>query len=374
MKSTLKFIKKEPILIIAVIIAIISCFFVPPSKEYIDYIDFKTLTSIFSLMIIVKGMSKINTFQIIAAKILPLTKSSRGLVTVLVMLPTFFTIIITNNVAILTFVPFALVVLDMCEVQHLALRTSVLITLGCNLGGLISPLGNSQNLYLFSYYNLPSTYLFHIAHVVCFIVGLALLLVCCMMTKKQPIAIFDKVDNEIKKGKLTIYILLMILVIASVIVKIKYFDLIAVGILIIIILFVDKSLFKSVNYSILITFVAFFICSGNIKNMDSLANALSKIIVGNEFFLLLGLSQIISYTPTVIIVSQFSNNVLPVVLGANLCKFGTIIASFSGIIVMRFYTSFENKPGRFLKTFMSLGFMFLFILGGIGYLFIRLLA
>ncbi len=373
MKAVLKFIKKEPILILAVILAIISCFFVPPSKEYISYINFKTLTSIFSLMIIVKGLSKINTFRIIATKILPFTKSSRGLITVLVFIPTILALFITNDVAVLTFVPFALIVLNMCDMQHLALKTVVLISIGCNLGGLISPMGNSQNLYLFSYYDLPSTFLMQNAYI-CFIFGIIFLFACCMLTKKQPVTTFDNKKREVKKTKLAVYLVLLALAVSAVVLKIDYYYLITFGIVAVTMLVVDRSLFKSLNYSILVTFTAFFIFSGNVKNIESVSILLSKIINGNEFFLLIGLTQFISNTPAVIIISQFSNNVLPVLLGANIAKNGTILASLTGVVVMRLYTSFDNRPLRFLGMFMSYGLIFLAIMTGVGYLNILLMT
>ena len=122
MKAVLKFIKKEPIMIAAVILAVVTCFFVPPNLEYLDYINFKTLTTIFSLSIIIKALNKINTFKILATKILPLIKSSRGLVTALVFLPTILALFITNDVAVLTFVPFALIILNMCDIRALRWR------------------------------------------------------------------------------------------------------------------------------------------------------------------------------------------------------------------------------------------------------------
>ncbi len=373
MKAVLKFMKKEPILILAVILAVVSCFFVPPSKEYIGYINFKTLTSIFSLMIIVKGLSKINTFRIIAAKILPFTKSSRGLVTVLVFIPTILSLFITNDVAVLTFVPFALIVLNMCDMPQLTLKTVVLISIGCNLGGLISPMGNSQNLYLFSYYDLPSTFLLRNAYI-CFIFGIVILFVACMLTKKQPVTTFDNKKREVKKAKLGIYVVLLALAVSAVVVKVSFYYLITFGIVTVTIFVVDRSLFKSINYSILVTFTAFFIFSGNVKNIEAISTVLSRIINGNEYFLIIGLSQFISNTPAVIIVSQFSNNVLPVLLGTNISKNGTILASLTGVVVMRLYTSVDDRPLRFLGVFMAYGLIFLAMMTGVGYLNILLMA
>ncbi|MDD4316071.1 MAG: SLC13 family permease [Clostridia bacterium] len=373
MKAVLKFIKKEPILILAVILAVISCFFVPPSKEYISYINFKTLTSIFSLMIIIKGLSKINTFRIIATKILPYTKSSRGLITVLVFIPTILALFITNDVAVLTFVPFALIVLNMCDMSHLALKTVVLISIGCNLGGLISPMGNSQNLYLFSYYDLPSTFLIQNAYA-CFIVGVVILFVCCMLTKKQPVVTFDAKKREVKKFRLGVYLALLVLAISAVVLRIKNYYIITFAIVAVTMLFMDRSLYKNINYSILFTFTAFFIFSGNVKNIESIAVLLSKIINGNEFFLLIGLTQFISNTPAVIIISQFSSNILPVVLGANIGKNGTILASLTGVVVMRLYTSFDDRPLRFLGVFTLYGLIFLALMTGVGFLNILLMT
>ena len=368
MKIAFKFVKKEPVLIGAVILAIVTCFFVPPSLEYIGYINFETLARLFGLMLIIKAMSRIRAFQILSANILPKIKTTRGLVTALVFIPTFFSLFITNDVSIVTFVPFAIIVLGMCDKTHLILKTVILITIGCNLGGLISPLGNSQNLYLFAYYDLPSTYLIRNAYITS-IAAFGLLLVLCLTTKKEKIESFEDKKREIKKGKLSLYAVLLLLVISSVIIKHSFYYLIVFGLVVAIMIFVDRGAFKSVNYSILVTFLAFFIFSGNIKNIQVVSNFLSKIIEGNEYWLCIGISQFFTATPTVIIISQFSNNVLPVVLGSCVGKNGSLIASLSALVVFSMYTSsVEDKPLKFLGQFTLYSGLFLITLAGVGYL------
>lgn len=367
MKAVLKFIKKEPIMIAAVILAVVTCFFVPPNLEYLDYINFKTLTTIFSLSIIIKALNKINTFKILATKILPLIKSSRGLVTALVFLPTILALFITNDVAVLTFVPFALIILNMCDMSHLALKTVILICIGSNLGGLISPIGNSQNLYLFSYYNLPPLFLLKNAYM-SYAFGILLLFACCMLTKKEAVSTFDNKKREVKKVRLGVYLFLLVLAVSAVVLRIPYYYLITFGVVVVAMFIMDRSLYKSVNYSILVTFTAFFIFSGNIKKMESISNILQGIIAGREYFLTIGLTQIISNTPAAIIVSQFSDNVLPVVLGANIGKNGTIIASLNAAVAMRLYTSMDDRPMRFLGMLFLYNFIFLICMTGIGFL------
>ena len=365
--KVLKFVKKEPILILSIILAIVTCFFVPPSKEYFGYINFKTLISIFSLMIIVKGLSKIKIFKIIAAKVLPHIKTSRGLVTALVFMPTVFAIFITNDVAVLTFVPFAIIVLSMCDMNHLTLKTVILICIGCNMGGLISPIGNSQNLYLFSYYELQSFFLLEKAYPT-FIFGYIMLFLCCFFTKNQPVTTFDNKKREIKKVRLSIYVALLVIAISGVVVQSSFYYYITFGIVAITMFIVDKSLYKSINYSIIITFAAFFIFSGNIKNIESISVFMSHIIIGKEYFLSIILTQFVSNTPAAIIISQFSDNILPVVLGLNIGKNGTIIASLTGVVVMRTYTGFEDKPLKFLGKFSIYNFLFLLIMKCVGFL------
>lgn len=367
MKAVLKFIKKEPILVMAIVLAVVTSFFAPPSLEYFSYINYKTLTTLFCFMIVIKGLSKINVFKILATKILPYIKSSRGLVTTLVFMPTILSLFIVNDVVVLTFVPFALILLNMCDKTHLSMKTVILICIGSNLGGLISPLGNSQNLYLFSYYDLAPTFLLQKAYLT-YIASMLLMFICCMVTKKEPVTTFDDKKRKIKKGKLAIYSTLLILSISSVILKIPNYYLITFGAVAVVIFMTDKSLYKSVNYSIIFTFTAFFIFSGNIKNIESVSTIMSKIIIGNEYLLSIGLTQIISNTPTAIIVSQFSNNIMPVVMGINIGKNGTIIASMAGIVVMRFYTAVDDRPLKFLGVFTMYGFLFLLTLTGVGYL------
>ena len=149
MKKFIELVRKETVLVIAWVLAIISAFFVKPNIKYIDYIDFRTLGILWSLMVIMEGLSCNGLFEKIGYKLLKKTKNVWQLSITLVFICFFSSMLITNDVALITFVPFTMMILGKCEKQNLLIPIIVLQTIAANLGSMLTPIGNPQNLYLY---------------------------------------------------------------------------------------------------------------------------------------------------------------------------------------------------------------------------------
>lgn len=154
MRRIIAFFKKETVLCIAAVCAILSMFAVPPDMTYLEYIDLRVLCLLFCLMAVILGMQDCGLFGLLAQKLLRGQKSLRALLLILVLLPFFVSMLVTNDVALITFVPFTLMVLEAAGAEHLMIKTVVLQTVAANLGSMATPVGNPQNLYLYSYYQL----------------------------------------------------------------------------------------------------------------------------------------------------------------------------------------------------------------------------
>lgn len=364
--KALNYFKKNSILVIASLVAVVTSFFNPPSLAYIDFISFKTLAIMFSFLIIVSGLISTRVFKVLAIKILSKVKTTRGLVLVLVFVPSFFATFITNNIAVLTFVPFIIVILTMCDLNHLILKTIILCTIGCNLGGLISPIANNQNLFLFAYFDLDIFYLVK-NDVYVFLLSTLLLLVCCLTTKKEPITTFATDKQSLRLKRLIIYSILLVLAVSAVMVTLSYYYWIVLGIVIVAFLIVDKKQFKRVKYSILFTFVAFFIFTGNLRSIETVSEVLVSALQGNEYFAAVIFSQGISNTPATLLLSGFTDNVYPLIYGLNVGKNGTFFASMSGIFIHKIYTDFDNNQAKFFLVFGLYSLLFLVFMTAIGY-------
>ena len=363
----LQFIKNETVLSISVILAIVSSFFVKPDMDYLGYIDFRTLSLLFCLMAVMAGFQKSGVFKVMAEKLLDRIKTTRSLVFILVMLCFFFSMLITNDVALITFVPFTIIVLNLLGGQNkdkMLIRTVVMQTVAANLGSMLTPIGNPQNLYLhgisqmaigkFIYLMLPYT-------AVSFLMLTAWAL---FLNKKSNIEI--KLDNKTtitEKTKVFVYALLFLCCIFTVARVIDYR--ITLAVVIAVIALVNRSIFRSVDYTLLATFLAFFIFIGNMGRVDAFKSFLESVIAGHECMVGILSSQVISNVPAALLLSGFTDNYDPLIVGVNIGGLGTLIASMASLISFKFVGR-ENKAlrGRYLLYFTAVNIIFLAVLAG----------
>lgn len=361
MQKMIDFIKNEIVLTISLILAIISCFFVTPSIQYLEYIDFKVLVCLFCLMLIVSGFIKLNILDIIAQKLLSKANNIREIYIIIVFLTFISAMIITNDVALITFVPLTLTILKICDKTNYSIMFIVLQTIAANLGSSLTPVGNPQNLYLFSFYNI-STLDFFSTTLPIVLLGGVLLFLCVLLVKKEnlKIGVIKLIQVESKINSI-IYLILFIITVLSVFNIVSY--ILVLAIVSILILLLDKALFKEVDYSLLITFVGFFIFVGNISNIDSIKVFFADTLNNREFLVSIALSQVISNVPAAMLLSNFTNSAREVLLGVNIGGLGTLIASLASVISFKIYCKEkEATKGKYMISFTIYNLIFLIIL------------
>lgn len=334
--NIIAFIKKEMILTIAVLLAVISMFIVPPSAAYADYIDFNTLLLLFSLMAVVAGFQKLGLFSRIGTFLLSKISSARQLMLILVFLPFFFSMLITNDVALITFVPFAIVVLRLADQQRLLIPLITFQTIAANLGSMLMPMGNPQNLYLYGRSGLPLS-AFIMLMLPLFLLSACILLIASCCIKNAPLSEIkiqdsgnQKTDEKIPLIPFLSYLFLLFLCILSVLkVLAPLWSAIIVGIYLLI---KDRSLFRKIDYSLLATFVGFFIFIGNLSKVEAFRSALEGIITDHEVYVAILSSQVISNVPAALLLSGFTERYPLLIIGTNLGGLGTLIASMASLI------------------------------------------
>lgn len=367
MRHIIHFIKNETVLSIAAALAIVSSFFVTPDAQYISYIDFRTLALLFCLMAVVAGFQKTGEFNLLAENLLKHIHSVKGLTLVLVMLCFFFSMFITNDVALIAFVPFTFAVLDMLgsDVKRENIIFIVVMqTVAANLGSMLTPIGNPQNLYLhgisglgigeFVMIMLPYT-----------VVSLVLLIVCSILRKGgNTINIkFSEKRRISGKGKIAIFAAMFVLCLLTVARLIDYR--ITLAIVIVLTSVTDYKIFAKVDYTLLITFIAFFIFIGNMGRIPVFNNYIKSVIEGRECITGILSSQLISNVPAALLLSGFTNNLKPLIVGVNLGGLGTLIASMASLISFKLI-GHENKSlrGKYLLYFTAVNVIFLAVLVG----------
>lgn len=363
MRTLKQFVKNEIVLCVAFILATISCFIIVPSKSYLEYIDFRTLSILFSLMITMAGFQKLSVFRQIGEALVNRTKTLRGLVIILVLLSFFSSMFITNDVALLTFVPFSIITLSIANKKDKYIIVIVLETLAANLGSMLTPLGNPQNLYLYSLSNMGlwSFVKLMLPYSLC---SLILLLISVEFFIGKEEGKLAKTQANIyqrsKKDKLLIamYVILFLLSILVVSRVLPYY--IGLIIVIITVILFDNRVLRKADYSLLFTFIFLFIFIGNIKRIPVLSDFLSEIIKVNEVGVAILLSQFISNVPAAILCSGFTKNIVKLIIGTNLGGLGTLIASMASLISFKQYSYIDGADTkRYILVFTVLNIIYL---------------
>ena len=352
MKKLIAFFKKETVLCVAGIAALITVFFVPPSAAYVGYIDFHVLSLLFCLMAVVAGLGKAGLFGMLSAKLTAGLKTSRMLCLILVMLCFFSSMAITNDVALLTFVPFAILSLNAAGLSNKLIPVITLQTVAANLGSMLTPVGNPQNLYLYSRYGFTAGEFFSLTLPVTG-ASFVLILLGCLLIPSEPLAERpDAVIPPLQTKDLVRYGMLFVLCLATVFHLIEWPWLL--GITVVFLFLQDKSLFRKVDYSLLLTFVFFFVFVGNMGAMEPVRAFIGPLIEGREVLSSVILSQVISNVPAAALLSAFTENGAALLLGTNIGGLGTLVASLASLISYRIYCGSEGANGGKYLGFFTL--------------------
>lgn len=377
----------------AVVLAIVSTFFVHPDSQYLTYIDFKTLSILFCLMCVMAGLKELGVFKKIASEMLKSVQSERRIVFILVMLCFFFAMFITNDVALITFVPFTFTTLEMCgekTFKKYVIPVVVLQTIAANLGSMLTPVGNPQNLYLYSQSGmslggfiktmLPYT-----------LISLVLIVLSILFftrgtgVKKeqeekneeqkpaapQPVTLTEMfAKTQTKYHSLLIMYILLFVVALTVVMRVLPYG-VMLGITLILILLSDKGTLLKVDYSLLVTFVGFFVFIGNMGRIPAFSSALKSFIEGREVFTAVVSSQVMSNVPAALLLSGFTSDYKALMIGTNLGGLGTLIASMASLISYKLVAKKDNvETAGYFKMFTLLNVLFLIILA-LSYIILR---
>ena len=363
------FIKREPVLFAAIILALAAVCIVRPAPELcLQAIDFRTLAVLFSLMIVIKAFQSQNFLDFIAARLLRLCKSQRSLYFLMTYLVFFSSMFVTNDVALLTFVPISLLIFKRINLP--ALHIVVLETLAANLGSCITPMGNPQNLYLFSYYGFSALDFFALTAKIALPSLFILAVIILFLTRKKNVFAGNVLQTQSAQLKLDFrtffYIADFILCLLAVFHVVNY--LIMLGVTVLVMLVCNWRLFKKVDYSLLLTFVGFFIFTKTLSTIPAFSDFIKSVLSTPLKTYITGIaaSQVISNVPAALLLSGFTEKGAMLLLAVNVGGLGTLIASMASVISFKLYSA-ENHDNYF-AVFTAYNVVLLFILGIIVYL------
>ncbi|SEF98234.1 SLC13 family permease [Lachnospira multipara] len=380
--------KLDIVMTVAWILAIVSALLVRPDGKYIDYIDFRSLGILWGLMIIIQGFKKNNLFDMLANKLISKFSKPWQLMAILVFICFFLSMFITNDVALITFVPIAIMILKRANLENVMIPIIVLQTIAANLGSMLTPIGNPQNLYM---YGLTGLSLIDFCKIMLpySVMSFILLVVAIFFVNKRHTGL-DKLEKSVDKNldleksvdkdsdleettkseaekketskrEVLAFSILFIIALLTVGRIIPYY--IFVGIVLVAVLVLDRKLIAKADYILLLTFIGFFIFTGNMGRIPLIKNFLENVMANSEFIISLITSQFISNVPATLMLSGFTTNYRQLIIGVNIGGLGTLIASMASLISYKAYTKeYKENTGKYMKTFTGYNIIFLVIL------------
>lgn len=355
----LNFVRNNTVTVIAFTAAVITSFFVPPDKEYAGYFDFKTLTCLFCVLAIVGALRNIRFFSMLARSIVKRFGNARLCTLALVYITFIGSMLIANDMALLTFLPLGYFVLAASHKEKHMAFTFVMQNIAANLGGMLTPFGNPQNLYLYSKFDIPTGEFMRIMAPP-FAVAITLITVCCLFVKPEPMSVPDE-PIKLDPVKTSVYLAAFALSIVIVFRGIPYW----IGLIVIpaVLLIFDRKALLGVDYPLLFTFVFFFIFAGNMSRIPAVSRLFSGLLDKNTLLVSVLSCQVISNVPSAILLSQFTANYPALLVGVNIGGTGTLIASLASLITFREYCYHNpDKKLYYLGVFSGFNFGFLALL------------
>lgn len=359
-KYIISFFKKQTVLAIAIIAMLITCIFVPIDSYYLNYFDWPTLATLFCTLAVVEAMANLHVFEIISKKIILKLHNLRNVTIALVFITFVGSMVLANDMALLTFLPLGYLVLHNSGNKKAMAFTFIMQNIAANLGGMLTPFGNPQNLYLYSFFNINTKEFFTIMFPP-FIVAITIIFLLCFLVKPTPLTLINDNNHKLNIKLTTIYSLLFLFSILIVFRIIPY----QLGLLIVFIslLILDRKALKQVNYPLLLTFCAFFVFSGNIARIESVNSFFSNILPKNTLLFGIISCQLISNVPSAVLLSHFTTDYQSLLLAVNIGGCGTLIASLASLIT---FTEFrKHNPSEtksYLIKFTVLNYLFVIIL------------
>ena len=358
--------KSSAVLIVALIAAGVTCFFVPFDEEYLGYFDWGTLACLFCTLAVVAALKNIKFFEWLADIIVRRFKNMRNVVLALVFVTYFGSMVMANDMALVTFLPLGFFVLESCGNKKLTAFVFIMQNIAANLGGMLTPFGNPQNLYLYSYYSIPTGEFFKIMALPV-AAAFVLILGVCLFVKPVPAEVHSRPKNRPPVWRSVAYAALFVL---SVLIVFRvfpyYWGLLAV---VVALLILDFRAILRVDYSLLLTFCAFFVFSGNLARIPAVADFLGGLVALDPLAFGTLSCQVISNVPSAVLLSKFTSDYARLLVAVNIGGLGTPIASLASLITLNtFRRVCPGETKRYVLKFLAFNFAFLAVLIGVGYL------
>lgn len=365
----LRWLARNAMPIVACVAALASMIVVPPDRDYLEYFDTRTLVLLAALLAVISSLRRAGVFALVSGRGGP--RTVRGVTVVLVIATAAFSALFTNDVALLVLLPLAAALLSNSG-RSLAI-VFVLMAGAANLGGMLTPFGSPQNLFLFSRFEFGAGEFLGVM-VAPFAVSMTLLLVLCFLVPAGPVRAEDpaqvasgvrmagsKAGRELRLGSrgwiaLALFAGLALIVLRAV-------PLWAVGLVALVLIASDRDALRKLDWGLLLTFIAFFVFAGNLARVPGVESLIGQLLGGGEVLAAALFSQVISNVPAAILLAPFSSDPAALLVGVNIGGVGTLVASLASLIALNEFR--RARPGeswRFVLIFTGINALLLGVL------------
>lgn len=368
MKHLISFFKQNTVVSIAFILAVVTSIIVPPDKNYLDYFDLTTLTCLFLTLAVICALKDISFFSIVAQKIVVTTGNMRILTLALVYITFIGSMLIANDMALITFLPLGYFALSVTHNKDKMAYVFILQNISANLGGMLTPFGNPQNLYLYSHFLIPTGEFMRIMFPP-FVLAISMLTLACFLVKPEKLTLRDDTGRKLNKKLTVLYLTLFLFSLLIVFRVIEYW----IGLIIIpfVLIIVNRRVFKDVDWGLLGTFTLFFIFSGNMARIPEVQNFVGGLLNRSTLLVTIASCQVISNVPSAILLSRFTDNYRELLLGVNIGGAGTLISSLASLITFSHYRNlYPGHTKEYLKLFAIMNIVFLLVMTSVAYIFL----
>lgn len=359
-------LKSRIVLIVALVAAAVTCFFVPPDGGYADYFDLDTLSCLFCTLAVVSALKRRRFFEWLAVKIVTAFGNMRRVTFALVFVTYFGSMIMANDMALITFLPLGWLVLSSCGKTRYTAFVFVMQNVAANLGGMLTPFGNPQNLYLYSFFEINAGEFFAIMAIP-FAVAFVLIAGTCLVVKPEPIRLETHPEPAPPVWRMIVYFVLFALSVMIVFRVFPYY----VGLIVVTVALaiLEPKCFLRVDYGLLLTFCAFFVFSGNLSRIPAVRDLLASVVAMSPLLVGTATCQVISNVPSAVLLSRFTTDYRHLLIAVNIGGLGTPVSSLASLITLGEYRKREpGKTLRYLGLFSLINFSYLAVLIGSSYL------
>lgn len=355
-----KWIRKQPVLAIAAVAMTVTCILVPPDAEYLSYFNLQTLATLFCTLAVVSAFSHIHVFEIISRRIIIRLHNLRNATLGLVAITFVGSMLLANDMALLTFLPLGYFVLHKTgKEEHMAF-VFIMQNIAANLGGMVTPFGNPQNLYLYSYYQIATLEFVQIM-LPSFLAATVLIVLLCLTVKPEPLTLLEDTEYALDRKKTGIYSALFVF---SILIVFRLVPcLLGTAVVVLALLCMDRRALREVNYPLLLTFCVFFVFSGNAARIPAVYRLFSALLPKNTLLFGILSCQFISNVPSAVLLSHFTEEYRSLLPAVNIGGCGTLIASLASLITFTEYKKHHPDQWKgYLLRFSILNFGFVAVL------------